>query len=75
MLHNLPEAVEDRALEPSQRRQPAFGQFKLEVLKVMLAKRQVSQEIVTAALRLRIRQPELCPSLHGLLLDVLKQAL
>jgi len=42
--------MEHRAFESSQRGQPAFGQFKLKILKVMLTQRQVSEEVITTAL-------------------------
>jgi hypothetical protein len=54
MLHDLPEAMEYRAFQPSQRGQPTFRQLQLKMLKVMLTQRQVSEEVVTAALRVRV---------------------
>jgi hypothetical protein len=46
--------MEYRAFEPSQGGQPAFGEFQLKILEVMLAQRQISEEVVTAALRVWI---------------------
>jgi hypothetical protein len=71
MRHDLPEAVEYRAFEPSQGGQPTFRQLQLKILKVMLAQRQVSQEVVTAALRVRIWKTEFGSSRCGFLLDIL----
>jgi len=39
----------------------------------MLAQRQVSEEIVTTALRVRVRKMELGSSLSGLLLNILQE--
>jgi hypothetical protein len=65
--------MNDRAFEPAKRRQPAFRQLQLKILKVMFAQRQVSQEVVTAALRVGIGKAEFRPSRNGLLLDNLME--
>jgi hypothetical protein len=65
--------MKDRAFEPAKRRQPAFRQLQLKILKVMFAQRQVSQEVVTAALRVGIGKAEFRPSRNGFLLDNLME--
>ena len=66
--------MEYGALKPAERRQPAFGQFQLQVLKIVFAERKVSEEIVATTLPVWTRQMILVLALCCLPLNSLEQA-